>query len=102
LFGQLAPDTLFSLPSVDVNKAEDIFKVKKNDQLTLLFYRDMQFIVLIVTRWTFINYNERTVRKTIDRIKLEFRIRELCRKSRNIEQGVGPNRVLSTRVEHCQ
>jgi hypothetical protein len=88
---------------VDVNKAEDIFKVKKNDQLTLLFYRDMQFIVLIVTRWTFINYNERTVRKTIGRIiKLEFRIRELCRKSRNTEQEVGPDRVLSTRVEHCQ
>jgi hypothetical protein len=88
---------------VDVNKAENIVKVKKNDQLTLLFYRDMQFIVLIVTRWTFINYNERTVRKTIGRIiKLEFRIRVLCRKSRNTEQEVGPDRVLSTRVEHCQ
>jgi hypothetical protein len=87
---------------VDVNKAENIVKVKKNDQLTLLFYRDMQILVL-VTRWTFINYNERTVRNTIGRIiKLEFRIRVLCRKSRNTEQEVGPDRVLSTRVEHCQ
>jgi hypothetical protein len=87
---------------VDVNKAENIVKVKKNDQLTLLFYRDIQILVL-VTRWTFINYNERTVRNTIGRIiKLEFRIRVLCRKSRNTEQEVGPDRVLSTRVEHCQ
>ncbi len=87
---------------MDVNKAENIVKVKKNDQLTLLFYRDMQILVL-VTRWTFINYNERTVRNTIGRIiKLEFRIRVLCRKSRNTEQEVGPDRVLSTRVEHCQ
>lgn len=86
---------------MDVNKAENIVKVKKNDQLTLLFYRYMQVIVL-VTRWAFINYIERTVRKTIGRIKLEFRIRELCRKSRNTEQEVGSDRVLSTRVEHCQ
>lgn len=85
-----------------VNKGENIVKVKKNDQLTLLFYRDMLVIVL-VTRWTFINYKERMVRKTIGRIiKLEFRIRVLCRKSRNTEQEVGPDRVLSTRVEHCQ